>query len=104
MGTTTQDEPFHCSANAPSPALLSCWPTATQKVDDVQETAVNRFDPDTDGTFALVQDVAPMVGGLVTPPARAEDPMTPTVSATRTQAAAIINVPKRRTAPSNSLG
>ena len=99
LGTTAHDDPFHCSTSVPPPAPLSCWPTATQKNDVVQETAFNTFDPDADAAFALDQFVAPTVGALVWPPARAEDPIAPTVSATRTPATAIIDVRQLLIAP-----
>ena len=65
LGTTAHDVPFHCSIRLPPPAPEFCPPTATQKVDDVQDTSFSGLKPDPAAALAFVQFVAATVGGLV---------------------------------------
>ena len=73
LGTTVHDVPFHCSMRVPPPAPEFSAPTATQKVDDVQDTSFSELKPDPAAALAFVQFVAATVGGLVmvVAPARA---------------------------------
>ncbi len=65
LGTTVHDAPFHCSMRVPPPAPEFSEPTATQKVEVVQDTPASRFEPDPAAALAFVQFVAATVGGLV---------------------------------------
>ena len=65
LGTTVHVEPFHCSMRVPPPAPEFSEPTATQKVEVVQDTSASRFEPDPAAALMFVQLVAATVGGLV---------------------------------------
>ena len=65
LGTTVHVVPFHCSMRVPPPVPEFSEPTATQKVDVVQDTSVSTFEPDPAAALVFVQFVAATVGGLV---------------------------------------
>jgi hypothetical protein len=69
LGTTFQVVPFHCSMRVPPPAPVFSVPTATQKVEVVQETSFSVLKPDPAAALKFVQFVADTVGGLVMVPA-----------------------------------
>jgi hypothetical protein len=95
LGTTAHDVPFHCSIRLPPPVPEFCPPTATQKVDDVQDTSFSVLKPDPAAALAFVQFAAATVGGLVmgAVPARAgEAPSGPARSAISAPAVAIRNI------------
>ena len=59
LGTTVQVVPFHCSMRVPPPAPEFSVPTATQKVEVVQETSFSVLKPDP----AARVEVRPVRGG-----------------------------------------
>jgi hypothetical protein len=93
LGTTLHVAPFHCSMRVPPPAPEFSEPTATQKVEVVHETSLNRFDPDPATALLFVQFAAATVGGLVMVPASTgPDTRGPAKSAISVPAAATRNI------------
>jgi hypothetical protein len=100
LGTTVHVEPFHCSTRVPPPAPEFSEPTATQKIDVVQDTWVRAFEPDPAAASVFVQVVAATVGGLVMAPAAAgAETRGPAETAISAPAAATRNIRNAGIAP-----
>jgi hypothetical protein len=107
LGTTVHFVPFHCSMRVPPPVPTFSEPTATQKVEVVQDTSFSTFEPDPAAALPFVQFVAATVGGLVmvlAPAGEGAATNGPAKSAISVPAAATRNIRNAgMTAPSSSL-